>query len=72
MGVPETYARGDNFQRKVIDPAILEVNGPSDMGVQIELARLHSRARSIQLRLHGGARPATNSAHQSRNATAAR
>jgi hypothetical protein len=45
MGVPpETYARADNFQRKVIDPALLEVNGLSDMGVQIELGRLHSRA----------------------------
>jgi hypothetical protein len=45
MGVPpETYARADNFQRKVIDPALLEVNGLSDMGVQIEPGRLHSRA----------------------------
>jgi hypothetical protein len=45
MGVPpDTYARADNFQRKVIDPAVLEVNGLSDMGVQIELGRLHSRA----------------------------
>ena len=45
MGVPpETYARADNFQRKVIDPALLEVNGLSDMGVRIELGRLHSRA----------------------------
>jgi hypothetical protein len=45
VGVPpETYARADNFQRKVIDPAILEVNGLSDMGVQIELGRPHSRA----------------------------
>jgi hypothetical protein len=45
MGVPpDTYARADNFQRKVVDPALLEVNGLSDMGVQIELERLHSRA----------------------------
>jgi len=45
MGVPpETYARADNFQRKVIDPSVLEVNGLSDMGVQVELGRLHSRA----------------------------
>ena len=45
MGVPpETYARADNFQRKVIDPAILEVNGLSDMGVRIEVGRLNSRA----------------------------
>ena len=45
LGVPPgTYARADNFQRKVIDPAALEVNGLSDMGVQIELRRRHSRA----------------------------
>jgi hypothetical protein len=45
MGVPpDTYARADNFQRKVMDPALLEVNGLSDMSVQMELERLHSRA----------------------------
>jgi hypothetical protein len=45
LGVPPgTYARADNFQCKVIDPAVLEVNGLSDMGVQIELERKHSRA----------------------------
>jgi hypothetical protein len=45
LGVPPgTYARGDNFQRKVLDPAILEVNGLSDMSLQIELERQHSRA----------------------------
>jgi len=41
---PGTYARGDNFQRKVLDPALLEVNGLSDMSLQIELERVHSRA----------------------------
>jgi len=45
LGVPPgTYVRGDNFQRKVLDPAVLEVNGLSDMSLQIELERLHSRA----------------------------
>ncbi|HEY6248988.1 MAG TPA: replication initiation protein [Candidatus Angelobacter sp.] len=45
LGVPpDTYARSDNFQRKVIDPAVLEVNGLSDMGVQVEVVRQHSRA----------------------------
>jgi hypothetical protein len=45
MGVPpDTYGRADNFQRKVIDPAVLEVNGLSDMSVQIEMERRHSRA----------------------------
>src|SRR5450755_1693939 len=45
LGVPpDTYGRADNFQRKVIDPAVLEVNGLSDMSVQIEMERRHSRA----------------------------
>jgi hypothetical protein len=45
LGVPPgTYARGDNFQRKVLDSAVLEVNGLSDMSLQIELERVHSRA----------------------------
>lgn len=45
LGVPPgTYARADNFQRKVLDPAVLEVNGLSDMSLQIELERQHSRA----------------------------
>jgi hypothetical protein len=45
LGVPPgTYARGDNFQRKVLDPAVLEVNGLSDMSLQIELERVHSRS----------------------------
>jgi hypothetical protein len=41
---PETYDRGQDFQRKVVDPALLEVNGLSDMGVDIELRRRHARA----------------------------
>ncbi len=45
LGVPPgTYARGDNFRRKVLDPAVLEVNGLSDMSLQIELDRIHSQA----------------------------
>lgn len=45
LGVPPgTYARGDNFRRKVLDPAVLEVNGLSDMSLQIELVRVHSQA----------------------------
>jgi hypothetical protein len=45
LGVPPgTYGRGDNFQRKVLDPAVLEVNGLSDMSLQIEQERIHSRA----------------------------
>jgi hypothetical protein len=41
---PGTYERGLDFQRKVVDPALLEVNGLSDMGVAIELRRRHARA----------------------------
>ena len=45
LGVPPgTYERGLDFRRKVVDPALLEVNGLSDMGVDIELRRLHARA----------------------------
>jgi len=38
------YKLGLDFQRFVIDPAVLEVNGLSDMGVTIQLERKHSRA----------------------------
>ena len=45
LGVPpEAYPRADNFMRFVITPALLEVNGLSDMGVQIEMVRRHPRA----------------------------
>jgi plasmid replication initiation protein len=45
LGVPPgTYERGLDFRRKVIDTALLEVNGLSDMGVDIELRRRHARA----------------------------
>ncbi len=45
LGVPPgTYDRGLDFKRKVIDPALLEVNGLSDMGVDIESRRRHARA----------------------------
>jgi hypothetical protein len=45
LGVPpKTYADGRNFQKFVIEPAVLEVNGLSEMGCKIELVRVHSRA----------------------------
>jgi hypothetical protein len=45
VGVPPgAYDRPDNFMRFVIKPAILEVNGLSDMGVQIQMVRKHARA----------------------------
>jgi hypothetical protein len=33
---PGTYERGLDFQRKVLVPALLEVNGLSDMGVDLD------------------------------------
>jgi hypothetical protein len=45
MGVPPgAYERGNNFMQFVIQPAVLEVNGLSDMGVQVEVVRKHARA----------------------------
>jgi len=40
----DTYKIGTDFQRFVIDPAVLEVNGLSDMGVKAEVQRKHARA----------------------------
>ena len=40
LGVPPgTYQRGNNLVQKVIEPASLEVNGLTDMGVSLELRR---------------------------------
>jgi plasmid replication initiation protein len=40
LGVPPgAYDRGNNFARFVIQPAMLEVNGLSDMSVDLTLAR---------------------------------
>jgi hypothetical protein len=45
LGVPPgAYERGNNFLQFVINPALLEVNGLSDMSVDIALRRKHSRA----------------------------
>ena len=45
MNVPPTkLLRGADFVRCVIEPALLEVNGLSDNGVQIELRRKHPKA----------------------------
>jgi hypothetical protein len=45
MGVKaDAYRIGFDFHRSVVEPAVLEVNGLSDMGVQIELHRRHARA----------------------------
>ena len=45
MGVPfGAYTEGTGFVRKVIEPAVLEVNALSDLGVAIEVRRRSSRA----------------------------
>jgi plasmid replication initiation protein len=45
LGVPpRAYADGQDFKRKVIDPAMLEVNNLSDMHVDIDLRHRHARA----------------------------
>jgi hypothetical protein len=44
LGVPpDGYERGNNFMRLVLGPALLEVNGLSDMGANAEFVRRHSR-----------------------------
>lgn len=45
LGVPPgAYERGNNFVMRVTEPAALEVNGLSDIGVEIKLVRRHARA----------------------------
>lgn len=45
LGVPKTaYAAGKDFQKFVAEPAVLEINGLSELGCQIDLFRVHSRA----------------------------
>ena len=39
-----TYAKGDNFRKFVVEPAVLEVNGLSELNCAIKLHRAHSRA----------------------------
>jgi hypothetical protein len=41
---PDAYRVGFDFERSVVEPAVLEVNGLSDMSVSIDLQRKHSRA----------------------------
>jgi hypothetical protein len=40
----DAYRIGFDFHRSVVEPAVLEVNGLSDMGVRIDLHRKHTRA----------------------------
>lgn len=45
MGVPKkSYERGNDFVRFVLDAAAVEVNGLSDLGVQVQAVRQHPKA----------------------------
>lgn len=45
LGVPPgAYDRGNDFAKRVIEPAILEVNGLSEFGVKADVERAYSRA----------------------------
>ena len=73
LGVPPgTYERGLDFQRKVVDPAILEVNGLSDMSVNLELRRKHARAPISEVAISWWRKSASEFRKQSRSGTAAR
>ncbi|MFL5282385.1 MAG: replication initiation protein [Rhodopila sp.] len=45
LGVPPgAYERGNDFIKRVIEPAVLEVNGLSEFGVKVDVNRAYSRA----------------------------
>lgn len=45
LGVPPgAYERGNDFIKRVIEPAMLEVNGLSEFGVKVDVKRAYSRA----------------------------
>lgn len=45
LGVPPgAYDRGNDFAKRVTDPAVLEVNGLSDMNIEVDLRRRSGRA----------------------------
>ncbi len=45
LGVPpDAYERGNDFIKRVIEPAVLEVNGLSEYGVRVDVERSYSRA----------------------------
>ena len=45
LGVPPgAYERGNDFIKRVIGPAVLEVNGLSEYGVRVDVDRAYSRA----------------------------
>src|SRR5215213_886070 len=45
LGVPPgAYERGNDLVKRVINPACIEVNGLSELGVRVEVERAYSRA----------------------------
>ena len=45
LGVPPgAYERGNDFIKRVIEPAVIEVNGLSEFGVKVDVDRAYSRA----------------------------
>jgi hypothetical protein len=52
LGVPPgAYERGNDFIKRVIEPAVLEVNGLSEFGVKANVERAYSRAPIIGVTL---------------------
>lgn len=41
---PGAYERGNDFLKRVIEPAVLEVNGLSEFGIKVAVERAYSRA----------------------------
>ena len=61
LGVPpKTYERGNDFARFVIQPAMLEINGLSDMSVDLALVRRNKVAPIEAVTLTGGGGRATH------------
>ena len=56
LGVPPgAYERGNDFIKRVIEPAILEVNGLSEFAVKVDVERAYSRAPIVGVTIGGGA-----------------
>ena len=68
LGVPPgAYERGNDFIKRVIEPAVLEVNGLSEFGVKVEVERAYSRAPISGVTLAWWRRMATNTGRHIKN-----
>jgi hypothetical protein len=71
LGVPpDTYERGLDFQRKVVEPALLEVNGLSDMGCKSSYDVVMPAPVSTKSPSRGGRSRVMSSERQLRSGTA--